>query len=278
MPALPSDLRRQLERAVVRARRVAEDAAAAVLVTLAVEQPEPYPSMSQEERRLRVALRARAALLGGGLIREGGIRMGRDLLVEEIAYQQWHRMLFARFLAENNLLIHPEAGVPVTLQDCAELAPEEGAADAWDLAARYAAAMLPGLFPLDDPAVQVRFAPEGRHALERIVNDLPAAVFTSDDGLGWVYQFWQSEKKQEVNDSEEKIGAGTIGPVTQLFTEDYMVKFLLHNSLGAWWAARHPESPLVAEFEYLRWLEEDGERRTEDGDQKSEIGGRRSEV
>jgi len=38
------------------------------------------------------------------------------LLVEEIAYQQWHRMLFARFLAENGLLMHP-TGVPVTLQE-----------------------------------------------------------------------------------------------------------------------------------------------------------------
>ena len=32
--------------------------------------------------------------------------------------------------------------------------------------------------------------------------------------------------------------------MTQLFTEDYMVRFLLENSLGAWWAARHPDSPL----------------------------------
>ena len=33
--------------------------------------------------------------------------------------------------------------------------------------------------------------------------------------------------------------------MTQLFTEDYMVRFLLENSLGAWWAARHPDSPLL---------------------------------
>jgi hypothetical protein len=45
--------------------------------------------------------------------------------------------------------------------------------------------------------------------------------------------------------------------VTQLFTENYMVRFLLENSLGAWWAARHPESPLVKGFEYLRF-DDDG--------------------
>jgi hypothetical protein len=43
-----------------------------------------------------------------------------------------------------------------------------------------------------------------------------------------------------------------------LFTENYMVRFLLENSLGAWWAARHPESALVAEFEYLRFGEGGG--------------------
>ena len=86
--------------------------------------------------------------------------------------------------------------------------------------------------------------------------DLPAAVFTADDGLGWVYQFWQSKKKDEVNASERKIGGADLAPVTQLFTEDYMVRFLLQNTLGAWWAARHPDSPLIEELEYLRWMDE----------------------
>ena len=56
--------------------------------------------------------------------------------------------------------------------------------------------------------------------------------------MGWVYQFWQAERKDEVNASGEKIGADELAPVTQLFTEDYMVSFLLDNSLGAWWAGK----------------------------------------
>ena len=71
-----------------------------------------------------------------------------------------------------------------------------------------------------------------------------------------MYQFWQKEKKDEVNASERKIGGADLGPVTQLFTENYMVRFLLENSLGAWWAARHPDSPLIKGFEYLRFNEE----------------------
>ncbi len=252
MPPLPTDLRTHLERTVVAARDAAETAARASLIALAVERDAPFASMSEAQRRLRRGLRAKARQLGSG-----NQTAGIPLLLDEIAYQQWHRMLFARFLAENSLLMHPE-GVAVTLAECAELAQEEGAADAWELAARYAAAMLPGLFPVDEPAVQVRFAAEHRLALERLLDGLPAAVFTSDDGLGWVYQFWQSKRKEEVNRSERKIGGADLAPVTQLFTEDYMVQFLLHNTLGAWWAGRHPDSPLLQQFEYLRWNDEGG--------------------
>ena len=113
------------------------------------------------------------------------------------------------------------------------------------MAARFAAEILPGIFRLDDPCVRLRLAPEGRHALEQILAGLPAEIFTADDALGWVYQFWQKDKKDEVNASERKIGGADLGPVTQLFTENYMVRFLLENSLGAWWASRHPDSPLV---------------------------------
>ena len=146
---------------------------------------------------------------------------------------------------------------PVTLADCEELAAELGEPDGWSVAARFAAEILPGIFRLDDPCVRLRLAPEGRYALEQILDGLPAEIFAADDALGWVYQFWQKDKKDEVNASERKIGGADLGPVTQLFTENYMVRFLLENSLGAWWAARHPDSPLVKGFEYLRF-DDDG--------------------
>jgi hypothetical protein len=173
-------------------------------------------------------------------------------LVAEVAYEQWHLMLFARFLAENQLLMHPGARVPVSLAECRELASTLGEADEWMVAARFASAMLPGIFRPDDPSLQVRYAREGLAPLERILTALPSAVFVADDSLGWVYQFWQTEAKREVNASGRKVGRGDLAPVTQLFTEDYMVQFLLQNSLGAWWATRHPDSPLVGTFQFLR--------------------------
>ena len=251
MPSLDPTLRRALERAVVEARGKAEDGARAALDVLAVNHPRAFPTLTGEQRALRNALRAKARQLGSG-----SQSAGFALLVEEVGYVRWHRMLFALFLAENDLLMHP-TGVAVTLEECEELAADEGDPDRWATAARYAGNMLPGIFPSDDPSGQVAFAPEGRAALEAILSTLPSPVFTSDDGLGWVYQFWQSKKKKEVSGSGRKIEKLDLAAYSQLFTEDYMVRFLLENSLGAWWAARHPDSPLVKGFKYLR-LQEDG--------------------
>jgi hypothetical protein len=204
--------------------------------------------LDEGDRVLRRGLRAKSRQLGdaGGSV---------ELLVGECAFEQWHRLLFARFLADNGILIHPDYRAPVTLAECEELAEDLGEPDGWAVAGRFAAQILPGIFRLDDPCVQLRLAPEGRQELEQIIASLPAEVFSADDALGWVYQFWQKEKKDEVNASERKIGGADLGPVTQLFTENYMVRFLLENSLGAWWAARHPDSPLIKDWEYLRFDE-----------------------
>jgi hypothetical protein len=247
---LAPDLYGDLDRAVVRARDTAEEGARAAIAVLGVEVAAAPTALSQTHRDLRTALRARGRSIGGGVL-----PLGIDGLVEEIAYEQWHRMLFARFLAENGLLLHP-GGAAVSMAEVAALAAEEGERDQWVLAARYAAAMLPGIFRADDPAHQVRFAAEHRTRLEAILAALPAELFRADDALGWVYQFWQSKRKKEVNDSGRKIGWADLPPVTQLFTEHYMVRFLLENSLGAWWAGRHPKSRLLRDWEYLRFRDD----------------------
>ena len=105
------------------------------------------------------------------------------------------------------------------------------------LATRFAHRMLPQVFRPDHPVFEVQFAREYRLKLERLVEGVPAEVFAATDSLGWVYQFWQTKKKGEVNAAGNKIGANELPSVTQLFTEDYMVDFLLDNTLGAWYAA-----------------------------------------
>ena len=255
MKTLSTEHRRQLEQTVVEARDIAEVGARGALEALAVHHHEPYGHMSGEQRKLRNRLRAHARHLGDRVDARSGAHT-IDHLVHECAYEHWHGMLFARFLAENHLLIEPEMGVAITLDECEELAKQEGI-DKWGLAARFAHRMLPQVFRPDHPVFEVQFAREYRLKLEGLVEGPPAEVFTATDALGWVYQFWQTKKKDEVNRSEVKIGADELPAVTQLFTEPYMVQFLLHNSLGAWWVSRHPEEACPVDLTYLR--------RTEDG-------------
>ena len=233
---LSPGLRKQLERAIVSARDAAEAGARAALESLAVHEREPYRHMGAEQRALRNRLRAHGRQVGDRRHARTG-RQGIDHLVHECAYEHWHGMLFARFLAENDLLIEPNSGVAVTLEECEELAQEEGL-DRWTLAARYAHRMLPQVFRPDHPAFEVQLAREHRLKLEQLVEGLSTEVFDAADSLGWVYQFWQSNKKTEVRNSEQKIGAEQLPTVTQYFTEPYMVRFLLDNTVGAWWAAR----------------------------------------
>lgn len=160
-----------------------------------------------------------------------------EQLTHELAYEYWHRMLFARFLAENHLLMHPD-GVAVSLDECEELAAGEGAANGYVLAARYASRMLPQIFRTDNVLLEIEFPADQRLPLEKLLGQLPPQTFTADDSLGWVYQFWQRDKKDEVNRRGDKIDGRSLPAVTQLFTEHYMVLFLLHNTIGAWWAGR----------------------------------------
>ena len=256
MQSLDTDLRSQLESTVEEAREVAETGANAALNQLGVGDREKPDYLDDEQAELRRRLRARGRQLGDYLKDSGEQETGH--LTREIAYEHWHRMLFARFLAENDLLVHPELDVAVTLEDCEALAEEEGGVqDGFELAARFATGMLPQIFREDDPVLDLDMAPEHRNTLKRMVQDLPEAVFEADDSLGWMYQFWQSKRKDEVNALGNKIGADELPAVTQLFTEHYMVQFLLDNTLGAWWTARHPETDIDLDFEYLRFVEDE---------------------
>ena len=234
MASLDRNLRRELENAVKKARRVAEAGARQSIEQLAVHHHEPWGSVTPEQRKLRNRLRAHGRQLGDKRDEKKGTQ-SIERLVGECAYEHWHRLLFARFLAENELLVEPDSGMPLSLDECRELAREQNV-DWLGLASDFAQRMLPQIFRAGDPVLEVTLPPEARQELEETLEAQPTTVFTADDSLGWVYQFWQAEQKDAVNSSEDKIGADELPAVTQLFTEDYMVLFLLHNTIGAWWA------------------------------------------
>jgi hypothetical protein len=251
MAVLTPQQRNTLEAAVKQARKVSEQGAFNALTAMAVNHPEPFAHMDAEQRSLRNSLRSKARLLGDVLPASGAQKI--DRLSYELAYETWHKMLFAKFLEANGLLMHTD-GVAVTMEDCEELAKEEGFVDKWDAAANYASKMLPAIFRTDDPLMQVAYATDERIKLEAIIDALESQIFIADDALGWVYQFWQTDEKKRINDSGEKIDGEKLPAVTQLFTEPYMVHFLIDNTLGAWWVSRNPGVKPPVKFEYLRYL------------------------
>ena len=254
---LAKPLRTHLENTVKAARDVAEKGAKAALAQLAVgEAKVPDYLISDDLKSLRRRLRAHGRALGDAKAKDD--TQATQHLMWEVAYEHWHRMLFARFLAENGLLMW-EPGAPVSLDDCRDMVDNHpdmamGAKSHWELAGKLAARMLPQVFKPQSPVFELAFAPEHQRELERLLAALPSEVFKASDSLGWVYQFWQAKRKDEVNASEVKIGADELPAVTQLFTEPYMVDFLLHNSLGAWWVTRHPGKTCPVPLTYLRTL------------------------
>lgn len=253
MAVLTSSQRSTLESIVVKARKLAETGARNALHAFAVDEAEPYAHMSTEQRTLRNRLRSKARLLGDSLPSTGKQEINH--LAYELAYEYWHKMLFAKFLEANGLLMHPD-GVAVTMEECEELARDEKHIDKWAAAANYASKMLPAIFRVDDPLMQIDYAPNDRINLEGLLDSLENLIFIADDALGWVYQFWQSEAKAVINASGDKIDGAKLPAVTQLFTEPYMVHFLIDNTLGAWWVNRNPGITPPVKFEYLRLLED----------------------
>jgi len=252
MAVLTSQQRNILESTVIKARNYAENGARNALHSLSVDEAQPFTHISTEQRTLRNRLRSKARLLGDSLPSSGNQQI--DHLAYELAYEYWHKMLFAKILEANGLLIHSD-GIAVTMEECEELAREEGYADKWDAAASYASKMLPAIFRVSDPLLNIEFATEDRIKLESLLDGLENEIFIADDTLGWVYQFWQSEAKARINASGDKIDGEKLPAVTQLFTEPYMVHFLIDNTVGAWWVSRNPGVTPPVKFEYLRTLE-----------------------
>ncbi|WP_282176008.1 Eco57I restriction-modification methylase domain-containing protein [Vibrio nereis] len=231
--ALDKTLRKKLEDTVVKARDIVEQAVFEALQRLGVAEAQAPSYLSEEERVLRNKLRAHARQLGDKL-KDG--KQETERLINEMAYEHWHRMLFARYLEQNNLLMYDEY-TPVTLDECFELAEEEpNCKDGWELAGRLAQKMLPQIFRVDSPVFDIKLSMNRVEELESLIAQLDPQTYQAQDSLGWCYQFWQTKKKDQVNKSGVKIGAQELSPVTQLFTEPYMVSFLLDNALGAWWA------------------------------------------
>jgi len=123
---------------------------------------------------------------------------------------------------------------------------------------------LPMLFDPQSPGVALRPSPAVLKQCIALLSGTETArsqdpasseVFTAPDSLGWAYQYWNTEEKDRVFEKVRtqkgaKIEGADIVPATQLYTESYMVQFLVQNSLGATWMGMHPDSKLYEGWDY----------------------------
>ena len=92
-----------------------------------------------------------------------------------------------------------------------------------------------------------------------LTNDIPEDDFNVEKGgqveiIGWLYQYYNTEPKAAAFAKTGKITKDEIPAVTQLFTPDWIVRYMVENSLGRLWVVGHPDCGLQENWKY--YLEE----------------------
>lgn len=86
-----------------------------------------------------------------------------------------------------------------------------------------------------------------------LVHDIPEDDFRDQvQIIGWLYQYYNTEPKDKVfaRKSSEKIKKEDIPAATQLFTPDWIVRYMVENSLGRLWIEGHPNEALKEQWKY----------------------------
>ena len=229
-------------------------------------------ALSPEERARRDRLMAGAAAAGDAAF------------AEREAYSWFNRLMALRYMELHGLLpwggralsaadgsFAPElatraADLPLANLDRAaylERAAESDDEGAFRLALEAACAELAGALPGVFEGASCDLLPKGLLArgehsvVQHLVEDVPEASWEDVEALGWAYQFYNSERKDEFFKSKRKAAAEDIAPATQLFTPDWIVRYMVQNSLGRLWMLNNPESPLRDKMEF--YIEPDAE-------------------
>lgn len=120
---------------------------------------------------------------------------------------------------------------------------------------------LPGVFERVGGAMEL-LLPQGLMMADSVVGRLNA-VLTDEvwrEGvtvLGWMYQYYNADVKDEFFKSKRKAAAADIAPATQLFTPEWIVRYMVQNSLGRLWMLNNPGSSLREQMKY--YIEPDAE-------------------
>lgn len=113
--------------------------------------------------------------------------------------------------------------------------------------------ILPMLFDKDDSYLELLLPKallKGETFITKLL-EIDESEFLNDvEVIGWLYQFYISQKKDEVFASKKTITKDTLPAVTQLFTPDWIVRYMAENSVGRIWMESYPDSPLRFEMKY----------------------------
>lgn len=209
---------------------------------------------------------------------------GKDQVIEQVAYTWFNRFSALRFMDANGYtstgIVSPAAG-----QTRPELLAEAMAGNIPETAPAAIAAILDGSTPSADPQAEAYrlllvhacnewhgpmpflfeklddfselLMPEDLLSQASILAEM-RKVMTDDacqdvEIIGWLYQFYISEKKDQVFaglKKNQKITAENIPAATQLFTPHWIVRYLVENSLGRLWLLNRPASKLAAQMDY----------------------------
>ena len=87
----------------------------------------------------------------------------------------------------------------------------------------------------------------------RMIADIAEDDWTDEvEIIGWMYQYYISEKHdQVVSINGKSVKKEDVPAATQLFTTDWVVRYILDNSLGRYWIERHPDSQLASKLQFL---------------------------
>lgn len=221
----------------------------------------------------------------------GGGDKGRGAVADKVAYTWFNRIIALRFMDANGYtgigVVSPPAGVDVGQPEILAEA-KRGLIDnevVSDAVFKTLAALLDGTRASGDPqgeayallleaycnywhkTMPFMFEREGDYTellvpanllADDSVLNRAAKVLTEDvcqdvEVIGWLYQFYISERKDEVFagfKKNKKAGADEIPAATQLFTPHWIVRYLVENSLGRLWMLNRPSSGLVTHMDY----------------------------
>ena len=211
---------------------------------------------------------------------------GMDQVIEEVAYTWFNRFAALRFMEVNNYLpsrvrvFTDEEGAfkPEILTEAIHLelkgldmekvyalkdANDDDALFKYLIITQCSAlsGVLPGMFQKIADYTELLF-PDNLlrkgSVIERMISDIPESDWNISEGgqveiIGWLYQYYISEKHEEVIKviGKKSIKAQDIPAATQLFTTDWVVRYIIDNSVGRYWIERNPESNLKNELEYF---------------------------